>query len=367
MLVAATAMAFVLPIVALASEFGSGPTFSLPAANTVSGNLYASGGTVNVLGMVTKDLMVAGGSVMVSGPVAANVMAAGGNVSLTGEVGQDLRLAGGSVTINSIVRGELLAAAGTLSVGEQTRVSGDAYLAGGQITIDGIIDGVTRITAENVVINGTINRDVLIKARKVTVGPQAVINGNFSYQSPVQAEISTGARIAGQTNFQRLETAQRGAGSMVWAWLIKLISVAVSAIVLYFLFRRGTTELAVRTANSFWFELLRGLIILVVTPILVLLLLVSIVGWVLALVALFAYLLMIFSAAILSVLTTTGLLQKYAFRTDPAVITWPKILLGALALLVLSLIPYVGWIICFGIFLSAFGALGKIVYHKIHS
>lgn len=363
-------IALAIPSFVSASVFGGGPVYSLPADQAVQGNLYAGGGTVNVLGSVSKDVMVGGGNVSINGLTTANVMAAGGNVNMNGFVGQDLRAAGGTVLINSkIIGGELVVAAGNVIVSADTSVAGDAYLAGGRVEINGAINGITRIAASEVIINGPIGRDTFIRAEKLTLGPKAVINGNLNYKAESKANIDPAARVTGQTVFTMIEVTKEATNPMAWlavAWFLKLIAYTLAALLAFFVMKRHSTKITVLSTEHFWGELLRGLIILVVTPIAILIVLVTVVGWVLALIGLFAYLLLIFVAGVYGIFTATGLLQKYAFKQPSGEITWQKLLLGSLVLFIISLIPFIGWIISFGIFLAALGALTKVNYVEMH-
>lgn len=371
----AFAVALVLPVLAIASEIGRGPSYNLPAGQTVQGNLYAGGATVTVLGTVSKDVMVAGGTVVLNGASNANVMVAGGNINVSGNVAQDLRAVGGSVLINSQqIGGELLAAGGDLNIIDSVHVTGDTYLAGGRVEVNGTIDGVVRIAGGEVTLNGIIGKDVVVRAKTLTLGPKAVINGNLNYQAASPAKIDPAAKVTGQTVYKQLET-KMAEGGKPWfvfglLWILKLVAFALAALVIFFVFNKNSKKLTMLSVEHFWRELLRGLIILVVAPVAIILLFISVVGWAIALVGLFAYLTLIFVSGILSIFTATGLLQKYVFKQPSNQITWPKLFLGALALSVISLIPIVGWIIGLGIFLSALGTLANLNFmlmRKDHS
>lgn len=361
--------ALALPVVSLASEFGSGPSFVLPSGRVVEGNMYAGGGTVNLLGGTGKDAMVAAGTVLVTGNVTENLMAVGGNVTVTGPVGKDVRVAGGSVSISAPVGGELLAAAGQLNIGQGSIVGGDAYLAGNKVVVDGALLGNVRIAAQEVTINGAIGKNVNIEAQKIIIGSQAVIAGNLTYRSPSQAQIVSGAQVRGETKFTKVSVPQRYSWGNALAvlgltWLLKLVATLVVVFVFYFLFPRLTADFATRSAGNFWRELLRGLIVLVVAPIAIFILFISFIGWMLALVGLLAYLLLLFVASAMSIFTMSGVLQKYVFKKGAGA-TWQLLLLSTLAIFILGLIPVVGWLIAFGFFLASLGTLTKMQYAMV--
>jgi cytoskeletal protein CcmA (bactofilin family) len=348
-----------------ASEFGNGPAYTLPAGQTVNGNLYAGGASINVLGTVGKDVMAAGGNVLLAGTTTGSVMAAGGSLSLTAPVGADARLAGGNISIAAPVGGELVAGAGNLVLEQNAIVGGDAFLAGNQIVLNGGVIGNVRIAAQQVTINGTIGKNVVIRAQKIVFGRQARIGGDVSYQSAERAQIAPGAVIAGRTTFSKISMPERYSWGNTLAmlgltWLFKLIAILVAVLVAFLVLPKRTTEVAVRAADNFWYEVLRGLIILVVVPVVLLILLFSVVGIMLALIGLLAYILMLLLAAVLSAFTLAGVLQKYAFKESVASITWPKLLLATLILMILGLIPVLGWLAAFVFYLAALGAFAQV-------
>ena len=66
------------------------PTFrtsSIPAGETIPGDLYIAGETISVAGTVLGDLYVAGSQVDLTGNVAGDVIVAGGQLNLGGTIG----------------------------------------------------------------------------------------------------------------------------------------------------------------------------------------------------------------------------------------------------------------------------------------
>lgn len=123
------------------AKFRSGNEVVIPASETVTHDLYIAAGTVRVDGRIDGDLFVAGGTIDVTGPVTGDLFVAGGTITLSGEVGRHLRVAGGNVSIASPVQLDLLAGAGTLTLASPSRVSGDLIFSAGQMTLDGTVTG----------------------------------------------------------------------------------------------------------------------------------------------------------------------------------------------------------------------------------
>jgi cytoskeletal protein CcmA (bactofilin family) len=134
----------------------AGDQVTVPASETVDGNLYIFSGTATVDGSVTGDLTVFAGTINVNGSVGGDVLAAGGTLNVAGEVGGDVRMAGGTLTADEAVTGDVLAAGGTVTIGSGGSVGGDVVVSGGQVSVNGTIEGSIEGTAGNYSRSGTV-------------------------------------------------------------------------------------------------------------------------------------------------------------------------------------------------------------------
>lgn len=125
----------------LGGKVRAGGNVVVLAGETISGDLYASGGQVRIEGTVEGDLVAMGGQVQVSGEVTGDVMAASGNVDVSGNVGGDVRAGAGQVSISGSVGEDVSAGAGQVTVTSSGRVGQDLLFGTGQTTLDGRVDG----------------------------------------------------------------------------------------------------------------------------------------------------------------------------------------------------------------------------------
>jgi cytoskeletal protein CcmA (bactofilin family) len=144
-LVAVALAALSAPAAAQQTELGgkvrSGREVTIPAGETVQGDLIASGGTVRVEGRVDGDLVASGGQVTVAGTVTGDVLAAAGSTTVSGEVGGDLRAATGQARIEGRVGEDVALAAGQATVAPGARVGGDLIFGTGRMQQDGEVAG----------------------------------------------------------------------------------------------------------------------------------------------------------------------------------------------------------------------------------
>lgn len=105
--------------------------FAAPAAATI-----LAGGNVDIDEPVSGNLYVAGGNVTVSAPVEGHARIAGGDVTIKGRIGGRLAVAGGNVRIDAPVAGNATVSGGTLELGPNARIEGELEFRGGHLEQD---------------------------------------------------------------------------------------------------------------------------------------------------------------------------------------------------------------------------------------
>lgn len=125
----------------LGGKVRSGREVTIPAGETVQGDLVASGGTVRVDGRVDGDLLASGGQVIVAGTVTGDVLAGAGSTTVSGEVGGDLRAGTGQARIEGRVGEDVILGAGQATVASGARIGGDLIFATGRTQMDGEVAG----------------------------------------------------------------------------------------------------------------------------------------------------------------------------------------------------------------------------------
>jgi cytoskeletal protein CcmA (bactofilin family) len=125
----------------LGGKVRSGREVTVPAGETVQGDLVASAGTVRIDGRVDGDLVASGGQVTVAGTVTGDLLAAAGSTTISGEVGGDARIATGQARLQGQVGEDLLVAAGQATVDRGARIGGDLIFGTGRIQMDGAVAG----------------------------------------------------------------------------------------------------------------------------------------------------------------------------------------------------------------------------------
>lgn len=364
LLLSFTGLALVLPVAAFAAYLKTGDSVSLNSAETLENNVYVAAGSVTVPSVIKGDLLAAGGTLLISGRVNRDIFAVGGTINIIGGSAEDARIVGGNIMISGVFGGEVMVAGGQVLVTPDATIAKDSYFAGGNLNFEGNAAGNLHLYGGNVYINGVIGKNLVVRAEKITIGPNAVIKGNIDYSAYSEAAIEAGAQIIGTKTFHRIENVAEGKaavkalfpialfGFMTFWWMAKVVMVLVAAYLVWFFFKQETEKILADVLSHFGKALLRGFVFAVVAPVAVIIALVSVVGIIPAIIAALLYSAIIILSTPLAGLLTVSLLIKGQVH-----LKWYHVILGVAVISVAHYIPFIGWIACLIVYLASLGGL----------
>jgi cytoskeletal protein CcmA (bactofilin family) len=344
-----------------------GESFTFEPYTTIDDDIYSFGDIILMHGTTTGDVVAAGSDILQGGAVGQDGMYLGGTIKLDGKIYGDVRGAGGKVEIHGYVKEDVIFAGGVVTIAEDALIDGDVLLAGEHVIVHGTIGGAVKIFASVVEIDGTIGSDVDIHAEEiVSIVGDANIVGTVTYKAPKEAFISETATIDGEVYFTET-TPQREHVQTVFsigAMLYIIISV-ISAILLLFFFPSQTkTMTRVALSKDVVLHAVIGFCILFLTPLLVVLLMVSVIGIIPALLILSVYMTVLFISLALAPVIASVVLLKLLKKEDKA-FEYSWTLLGALVFVFLILIPFLGSLARFIVFVLAFYSVLVVLYEYV--
>lgn len=355
---------FVVASTANASTYFAGENYTLPGGQSVTGNLYAGGGNVAVLGSVGGDALLGGGKVVVNGPVSGDILAGSGNIDILAPVGGDVRIASGDITIGANVGGDVFVAGGTVQILAGTVVNGDVMVAGGTITIDGTVNGNVTVYGGEVSFGGTVKGNAHLRGnQKLTIGTGATVGGTLLYESPSSLDIAEGSVTGGvtykSTTKQEVDKGAMAAIAVLLGtlFLIGLSGTAVGSVFFATAFQKDSMELMEYAVTRFGTASLIGLAVLVTVPIAAILMMFTIIGIIPAIFVLITYVLFLMVAKIYACILV-GAFLSHRFKQSIRV-NWKWALLGTVLLALVTFVPIVGPIVGFIFTLAALGALAE--------
>ena len=176
--------------------------------------------------------------------------------------------------------------------------------------------------------------------------------------------ITSGAIVRGDTIFSQTKGRVGGkfSGGILWG-LIGIITafgmlMAFGAVlVAVWLWRRPITDFCQHTYNNWWPSVGHGIVWGIITPVVVILLLVSIVGFIPGVLLAMAYGMSIAISKVISFMFVGALVAMLIQRNSPTLrVSWWNAIIGVIILSLVGMIPLIGWIASIIIFLGVFGS-----------
>ncbi len=358
-----------LPTLALAATFQVRESLTIEAYVPGTGNLYALGESVRVDALIEEDLVVMGGDVAVVGGVAHDLLALSGELTLTGPLAEDVRAAAGRVYLNAPVSGDLLLAAGDLATGASTTVSGPARIVGQRVELDGVWEGDVAVAASHLVLSGEFRGVVTARVGDtLTIAPTARFSAPVVYRAPEEATMPEGVlrerATVEFTKYERPFTQEQltavlvaiGTGLLIYSiftylltsvLLVALFPGFAGRVVRYILKRPGQS---VGVGALSLLGLFFGGVVLIL----------SLIGVV---VGLSVWLLLVGLSTLASFLSASlagALLSQWVVKRT--VVSWQWTLLGGVVLILIDLVPYLGPLTNFLLWLAVMGSITRGLY-----
>jgi len=301
----------------------------------------AGGSVVVEAGETTGDLEAYGGDVAIRGTVDGDLQVFAGNVRILGEVTGDVETASGNVVISGTVGGDVSASGGAVQLTENATVGGTFEAGAGSVLIDGRVGGPARVGAGDIVL-----------------GPTASIGGDLEYDGNLTR--SSGATVGGEVvNNPDLEIGDPlpSIPGFVFGVYVFLVNLVVGAVLLL-VFPRFTRGMAERTVERPARTGAVGLLALVGTPILLVLLAITIVGIPLALAGAIVYGLAVWLGVVLGRYVLGAWLLSFVDVDN----RWAALMLGTVVMVPVTRIPILGGLLDLVVLLLGLGALAYGLY-----
>lgn len=345
----------------VASDEGSA---TVEAGRTVDDDLYIAGDQVLIEGTVNGDVYAAGSSVEIKGTVNGSVFAAGQDVFISGTVTGGVRTAGQTVRITSpAIGGGVTVFAQNMTIEGDTVISGGLNFASSRAVIRGAVAKSVAGGASKVVVSGKLGKDVYVGTDDLTLEKTAVIGGDLNYHGSATIHRQSGAQVLGETSHNRpaQESNKNEVADTVFAAIWSLAAIYLVGALLLWLVPHLPLGVASELTERPLAALGWGVLGLVVTPILIILMLISFVGLPLALIAAGLYALAIYLTHFwVGLAIGEWISGKAEWRPNP----YANAFVGLLVLTLVELLPFIGGFVVFMVVLIGFG--GLIQYGKRH-
>lgn len=276
---AALAIAATVGCAAWAAEMRSGDVVEI--RGEFDQMVFAAGEEVHIAATSTDDVVAAGEEVRLDGSTLDHVFLAGRDISFANGAAQDVFAAGGEIdVVTGQIADDFVAAGGRIVLGPQARVDGDVVIAGGRLRIESPLGADLHAAGGTVVLNGPVAGNVRLEGDNITIGPDAQIAGSLTHRGR-NVRVAPEAVVAGQTIALRPHPRpdmRPLAGLAVWAAASILFGLFIMGVVIAVVFPGLMNEAASALRTRPWTMLALGVAIAILTPMLIALLAITLLG-----------------------------------------------------------------------------------------
>ena len=312
------------------------------------------------------DLFMAGETVRSIVNITGSAHLAGRKIISTGEVGGDAYLAGMDVSLDGKVAGDVTVSGYNIEVGE---VAGDLRISGANLTISGPVSGYALIAGDEVRFESVVKGDVSLTARDVEFVEGAKIEGKLTVFEEEPGEMDIPSFVIPSDRIDRRDISEWSKASnelQVWDWrdalssfffgvvIVAGIAAVIAAMIPQKLAQLRRTILD-RPFRTLWFGVLAQSVVIGTTIILIM----TVIGLLLAPATVLVALLCAFAGYVVAAYAFgVGLLMLIGQNEPDSIGTRAMAAgVGALAVGLIALIPFLGWLFAIALSLTGVGAI----------
>ena len=371
---------------ALSAEFAGDETYRLAEGEIVDDDLYVAATEIYIDGIVQGDLIAIASYIEIgpTGVVEGDLWTMAGGVVIHGTVLDDLRAAGGGLELSGTVADDAFLGAGggqaNIPTGMGTQavpaglsvtgeIGGDTFVAAGGADISGRIGGDFLGAMGTLEFSGAVTGDADIQVGEFTVYDAARFDGVLKYSAPEQHQFPAG--VTRDIQYEAPPATETAGGTIVGAifgWIFRTVAIGIGVAILGWLLMRFRPSILVRPAAAIQsnpvetglYGLLAAVLLVFIPIASIILVVFTWTFWgVFPGIAMFIFL---FASSALvwflsPLLTGYWLGEKIGERLGGDHSPLLLFLMGALLIVVLGRIPFLGWLVYLLSFLLALGGL----------
>ena len=362
---------FLLPMSLLAMELHRGDVVFVAADQKIDKNYYAAGQSVEIYGEINGDLFLVGQNIIIdSENINGDIFAAGSSLTIKGQINGSVRFAGERLNIYGQVSKNGFFAGQIAMIGSESVVGGHMTAWGQQVSLRGQVTGDLEGGMDILTVSGQVGQDIDLylsgdNVDALQLTDEAIVDGSVRYHAWQELNISEQAQIGGEVVFNKMTKHVKSDFGIpvLWSMVLKFFGMLVVGMLLIYLLPKLLPYVTSRVKKHPARTLFIGLATLILTPIISILLMITIIGLPLAFIILGAWVIALYVAKVLAAwLVGSWLKNKFLANYK-----WSKVSVLALGILVYVLIckiPIVGWIAVFILYLWAWGVITSIIHRK---
>ncbi len=322
--------------------FAGALAVTVPAGEVREGDLYAASESIRIDGRLAGDLVAGAQRMRLDGQVAGDLFAAARTIDLRGPVGDSSRVVGEQVIVNATIDGDLIAGANRLQILDGAVIRGGVAAAASSVELDGVVEENLRVAAGEIIVRGTVRGDATVIADRLDLDPGARIEGDLDYRTRIPLSAEAAALVGGEVRYEEPVDDDDG-GVLFWGW--QTGAAMFAGLLAVALFRRLVGQLAAVVAGEPTLGALLGFGAFLIVPIGAVVVMATGIGLPVGIIAVLLFGVAVYVAKLPIAVWAGGQLLTRAGRTDPS--PYAAVAVGILALYPLFAIPWLGGLFWF--------------------
>jgi cytoskeletal protein CcmA (bactofilin family) len=338
------------------------PDYSLGSGETINNDLVLYANIAEINGTVNGDLIAFTQDTTISGHVTGDVILFARNLRITGQVDGNVRSYSQFLVITGKIGRNVSSGCEEFQLDQGATVGGSGLVAAKDVVVSGRLGRDLMAAMGRLTINGYVGGKSTLRGDRLVINSGAQVDGPISFKGEYEPEVAPGAKLAHGVNFELQKhgpdyhSLEYYVHSLVWFGPAFVFGLAL------LLLAPTWFEQTVREAGS-W-RAAMGLLVLFSTPIIAVLLCITLVGLPLGICVLLLWLVSLYAAHIfVSGRIGAWLLGPgHSFGGNVG-----RLALGLLLVRLLRIIPYVGGGIALIIMVWGLGAISLSLWKSIRS
>ena len=325
------------------------------------GDMVAMGQHINIAGQVRQNLYTVAQTIKVAGEIDHDFWGFAQTIELDGKILGGFRGACAELMVNCEVTGDIIVGAGQVNIGPNAVVDGNLYVGCGRLYIAGEITGEVIGGVEELVVSGTIHKNVKLEVGEVIFEPEARLEGDFTYTRSAPLDIDFKKFVAGEVKFKQCEPVDIECPLARWWNIWFFFSALVTALIIVAFFSGRLKENFELFSEQPWRTLLYGFLGFIVMPAVIAIACVTLIGIPIGLILAVFYGVFLYTGYLVGGILLGRLIFQLFKAAEPSLVL--SALVGIVLLFLLGMIPFFGGLVCFAALLFGLGIILVALYN----
>jgi len=346
----------IIPVTASAASFQFGESVEVKQ----NGNAYAAGTIVQVIDEAVGDVYLAGETIQIKARVREDANLAGENITIDGIITDDLHAFGSTILLNNDIRGDAIIFGQKIVVSDDARITGSAIIGAQSLNIQGRFDDDVRLMGAELNLNAIIVGDAILHVgESLTISEDSDIRGNLTLKIPEGASMKVPEGVVRgevKKEFVASEVKRNPMSILGGLRVFSLLSTVIIGAIIIAFARLFAVHYGGKVKKQPWSVLGFGILGVFAPPAVAVLLFIPVITIPLALLTLIVWGTMLYISVMISGLVVANMFFPIK-RTDHFLLKVGKFALGTLAIMLIRVVPVVGFLTVTVVYLMSIGSL----------